>query len=435
MKEPALGRIIGVALTVSVLGGCGAESKVDSVIKGFFSEVNAYNFETAKGKYLSTKLINTLNSPGVPDLVEESFKEVPGQIETVEVAGIEVKGEIATATAILVTLWGAKWQGRMALIKEGGREWKIDNWETFKTLGQEQVKRARQLCDSKNVRAAVTEFEAAVAENPDDAMTLAWWGYCYQQVGNLGAAEEKLRQAIEMHPDVVWDPYIALADVYSRQGKPREAEAAIKKAIRNKPDYARSYNALAWFYAERGEKLERAIELAEKALSLSPDNAAFLDTLGWAYYKKGDREQAVKFLRQARAKAPYDREIQAHYKEVSETAAGTKPSRTYALLVGTWRGTIVQPGYGSYSAVIRFAESGDGHVAYRTLQCGGSLALVKQEGSNYVFSENIEYGVEHNCVTGGKVTLQLLDDGSVNYEWFSGGDNQVGAQGTLVKVR
>jgi endonuclease III-like uncharacterized protein len=79
------------------------------VIEGFFTQVNQSNFETAKSKYLSNLLINTLNSPsGSHRTPQKSFKEMLGKIKGVEVQGAEVTGETATATAILVMPWGTR---------------------------------------------------------------------------------------------------------------------------------------------------------------------------------------------------------------------------------------------------------------------------------------------------------------------------------------
>lgn len=321
-----------LGLSAILLVGCGAKSKIDDVVKGFFSEINRSNFETAKAKYLSTKLINTLNAPGVPaGTLEKSWKDVVGHIKSIEVAAIEAKGESAKATALLTMPWGTVWHGNVDLIKEGGQEWKISDMGDFKKLGRENVRQALRKCRFKDEAGASADFAAAFAESPKDAMILTDWGTCYAGLGSLTAAEQRLKQAIEMYPDIVWTPYVILAQVYSKQGRLKEAEDALQKAIKNNPEDAAAHNSLAWLYAENNRKLDRAIELAQKALTLSPDDPNILDTLGWAYYKKSDRAEAVRFLARAKAKAPYNQQIQAHYKEASETAA-VHVSRAYSLI-------------------------------------------------------------------------------------------------------
>lgn len=315
-------RVAMISLALSLCVGCTSRSKVDSVIQGFFSEVNQSNFETAKSNYLSTTLINTLNSPQASHTsIQKSFENVVGNIKSVEVAGVGVKGEVATAAPLLLMPWGTKYSGRMELIKESGKEWKISDWEEFKALGSEHLSMALRQCFQFHKEAeAASEFQAAFAENSKDAATLSDWGFCSLALGNLAAAEEKSKQAIAMYPDVVWDAYEVLAEVYLKKGDLPSAEKALKKAISNKPDDATLYNSLAWFYADNAMKIDQAIELAQKGLSLSPDNALILDTLGWAYYRKGERTEALQSLTRARAKEPNNAKIRAHYEEVSTTA-------------------------------------------------------------------------------------------------------------------
>jgi len=308
---------------------CSSSVKVDGVIRGFFEEVNRSNFETAKAKYLSAVTINSLNSPLTRgehvNANPEAFGYLAGWIDSVEVSNEQVRGETATATVALVVGTGSRYSGRVDLIKEAGREWKISDLSRFNRMGAEHVSRGANGCYPNNVDAVNSEFEAAMAENPQDSLIVSAWGECYLKLGNLAGAEEKFKKAIEMHPDIVWSPYVKLNTVYLQQNKVPEAEAALEKAetvlekaIKNKPDSAFLCNSLAWLYADKGIKLDRAIELSQKALTLDPDNGSFLDTLGWAFYKKGDREQAVKYLSRAAAKEPSNQQIQSHYRTASQ---------------------------------------------------------------------------------------------------------------------
>jgi tetratricopeptide (TPR) repeat protein len=302
-----------------LLISCSSSVKVDKVIRGFFEEVNHSNFETAKAKYLSALTINGLNSPLTRgehvNANPQKFGYLAGSIESVEVTNPQVKGESATASATLVTNWGGRYVGRVDLIKEGGREWKISDLSKFDRVGEERANRGTNGCYPNNADAANSDFQAAAAENPQDSSLVTAWAGCYLKLGNLAAAEEKAKKAIEMHPDSVWSAYYVLSEVYSRKGKVPEAEAALEKAIKNKPDNAFPYIGLADLYADKGIKLDRAIELSHKALSLAPDNGYALDAVGWAYYKKGDREQAARYLSRAVAKEPSNQDIRSHYKE------------------------------------------------------------------------------------------------------------------------
>ena len=250
--------------------------------------------------------------------VQDSFGQFGGHIGSVEVQTKQIRGESAGAVAVLVTTWGSRVFGALELIREEGRTWKINNWGEFKALGSEHLSKGASLCDSHNLSSALPEYQAALAENPQDSTIYTEMGRCYLKMGNLSGAEEQFNIAIKMHPDVVWDPYIGLADLYQKRRDFPGAEEAFKKAIKNRPDYWVPYNNLAYMYAESGTKLDEAIELANKALSLLPDEAASLDTLGWAYYRKGNRARALQYLARALAKAPENKEVRAHYGEVSK---------------------------------------------------------------------------------------------------------------------
>jgi tetratricopeptide (TPR) repeat protein len=89
----------------------------------------------------------------------------------------------------------------MELVKEGGREWKISDWEEFKMVGHEHLAKAILYCGSQNQNQAIPEYEAALAENPKDALVALMWGICYMQSSNLPAAEKKLKEVIEISPD------------------------------------------------------------------------------------------------------------------------------------------------------------------------------------------------------------------------------------------
>jgi len=296
--------LLATVLSFLALASCTARARVDDVVKGFFGEINGSNFESAKAKYLSASLINELNAPsslralGAPlhKTVEQSFQGAAGGIDSIEVGSEEIKGEQASLATTLVMKWGTKDSGSIELIKEAGKNWKISGWGEFKGLGSEHLANAATLCNARNLDAALSEYRAALIENPQDSILIFYMGGCYEIMGKLNEAEAEYKRSIQMHPNALWDPYLRLGWIYQIRGNIAQAEQAYQKAIKNKPDYALAYNNLAWLYADKGIKLDRAIELAQKASELAPNEGNFLDTLGWAYYRKGDRAQALKYL-------------------------------------------------------------------------------------------------------------------------------------------
>ncbi len=55
-----------------------------------------------------------------------------------------------------------------------------------------------------------------------------------------------------------------------------------------------------------------APQQAEKALKLAPNNPAFADTLGWILVQRGQVEAGLRYLRDARLRAPESGEIRFH---------------------------------------------------------------------------------------------------------------------------
>lgn len=313
-------RILVAGIGLSLCVACVGRPKVENVVKGFFDEVNKSNFESAKATYLSSILKTAIDTPSIMQhkTIRDSFGQFAGHIKSVEIQSEQVKGEAASALIVVSTTWGSRSQGRIALVKEEGRAWRISDWSKFEAFGSEHMAKAATLCDTRDLSSALAEYQAALAENPEDSDIYTAMGECYLKVGNASAAEEQFKVAIRMYPDAVWEPYIALAYLYQKGNDFPGAEEAYKKAIRNRPDYWTAYNNLAYMYAEKGTNLDEAIELANRALSLLPDDAASLDTLGWAYYKKGDRAQALKYLARALAKLPANKEVLAHYRAASK---------------------------------------------------------------------------------------------------------------------
>ena len=314
-------RILLVEFGLMLCVSCAEQPKAETVVKGFFDEVSKSNFESAKTSYLSSALKAAIDTPSIMQhkSIRESFGQFAGHIKSSEIQSTQVNGEAASALIVISTTWGSRSQGRIALVKEEGRAWKISDWSNFESYGSEHVAKAASLCDTRNLTSALAEYKAALAENPEDSDIYTAMGDCYLKVGNASAAEEQYKAAIAMYPDAVWQAYIDLAYLCEKRNDFREAEVAYKKAIGNRPDYWTAYNNLAYMYAERGNNLEEAIELANKALSLFPDNAASLDTLGWAYYKKGDCTEALKYLARALAKFPANKEVVAHYRAASKS--------------------------------------------------------------------------------------------------------------------
>lgn len=139
-------------------------------------------------------------------------------------------------------------------------------------LAYEHVIRAGVLEERGELAAAEEELRAALESDPDDFLLRTRLAEVLIARGELDRAERQLKRALAREPtaELSW---IALAELHRRRGDEEAAERAARRALRVEP---RRPEALLWLaerYRERGE-LERAAELYRQGLAQHPDLAA-----------------------------------------------------------------------------------------------------------------------------------------------------------------
>ena len=94
------------------------------------------------------------------------------------------------------------------------------------------------------------------------------------------------------------------------------------------------------------------------------------------------------------------------------------PARAADPIVGTWSGTVDQPGAGSYAAVMELTAPDGGSSDYPSLNCGGSLSG-GGSGGVYNFRETITYGrateTSGGCIDGN--IRMVLQGNRMFWEW------------------
>jgi tetratricopeptide (TPR) repeat protein len=109
--------------------------------------------------------------------------------------------------------------------------------------------------------------------------------------GRLGPAEEAMRKAVVLAPDLA-DAWSGLAVVLMRLGRPQEAEAAAEKAVAQAPTHADMLANRAGVRMELN-KLPEAIEDARRAVELDPKALHGWRMLSLAYLKAGKPREAA----------------------------------------------------------------------------------------------------------------------------------------------
>jgi tetratricopeptide (TPR) repeat protein len=198
---------------------------------------------------------------------------------------------------------------------------------------------------TKQVGAAVTRVEAALAKLPNKPELLALAAWVYDAGGDSAKAEQALRRAVTVDPRFSTG-YALLASFYVQQKRLDEARAEFEGMVKRDPTAAgprtmvgviletqgkkaeakKWYeetiavtndapiiaNNLAMVYANEGTNLDQALQLAQSAKQRMPESADIDDTLGWVYYKKGLASLAVEPLESAIKRAPDNATILYH---------------------------------------------------------------------------------------------------------------------------
>jgi len=158
-----------------------------------------------------------------------------------------------------------------------------------------------------------------------------------QRYGEAGRAYLACAAKSPQDPMLQFD----LARLYDKQGLPKDAAAAYKRALKLKPDPKTTVailNNLAWLLSLDKETLDEAVDRAQEALrmySKNPDlgspGGSLLDTLGWIYFKKGDLTKARETLQKALQASPVQPTITYHMGRVFEGLGQLKPAIHYYI--------------------------------------------------------------------------------------------------------
>jgi membrane protease YdiL (CAAX protease family) len=107
--------------------------------------------------------------------------------------------------------------------------------------------------------------------------------------------------------------YVKYVSEYSHLNVAAKEELLLK-SIRTRPDFAESYNDLAWLYAENRIHLDEALKLIEQALYREPGNPSFLDTKAEVLFAAGEADRARAIEEELTEKLPgsayYRRQLQ-----------------------------------------------------------------------------------------------------------------------------
>jgi tetratricopeptide (TPR) repeat protein len=173
---------------------------------------------------------------------------------------------------------------------------------------------AGQRADSGQPDKAIAEAKAMLKGTPEDREVYIALAQIYSRLKRWKDAEDAVAQAekISTKPEDKSYATFILGSIYERQKKYDVAEEAFKKVVATDPQNAVALNYLGYMLADRGMHLDEAYNYVKRAVDLDPQNGAYLDSLGWVYFKMGNYDMAEENLRKASERITNDATIQEH---------------------------------------------------------------------------------------------------------------------------
>jgi tetratricopeptide (TPR) repeat protein len=154
-----------------------------------------------------------------------------------------------------------------------------------------------------NVQKAEEHYRAVLALNPDQFPKAHYdYGVLLMQSGRYQEAEEAFRRAIRANPPYA-EAHNNLGTLLQRQGKIPEAAEEFRKALQSQPNFRQAHFNLGRILVNQGN-YQGGIEEFEKTLSpVDEKTPSYLYALGATYGRAGDRQNALRYLQQAREQA------------------------------------------------------------------------------------------------------------------------------------
>lgn len=156
---------------------------------------------------------------------------------------------------------------------------------------------------------AVAELRASEASNADRAESHLNVGNLEARLGRPREAEAAYRRALEREPGFL-PALVNLADLYRGLQRDEQAEALLREAVERHPRAAEAHHALGLCRVRRGD-LDGALAHLERAFELAPEEPRFGYVLAVALRETGELARAVGVLERTQAAAPGDPEVLA----------------------------------------------------------------------------------------------------------------------------
>jgi len=220
-------------------------------------------------------------------------------------------------------------------------------WKEATEVAQEAAKKlpndrglrmvlASQEADMGQPDKAIAEVKSLLTGKSEDREVYVALAQMYSRLRRWKDAEDAIASALKVSNKQEEKDYVnfVAGSIYERQKKYEQAEELFRQVIANDPKNATALNYLGYMMADRGVRLEEALNYIKRAISLDPQNGAYLDSLGWAYFKLGKYDLAEENLRKAVEKSNDDPTIHDHLADVYQKTGRLK------MAIAHWEGAL-----------------------------------------------------------------------------------------------
>jgi Tfp pilus assembly protein PilF len=180
----------------------------------------------------------------------------------------------------------------------------------------QQVWAARRAIVARNFDAARSIAVDILRQEPNNIDALELKALAEIETGNDQAAEQTLRTALTLAPQLQW-PYAGLSDLLMRQGRLADAEQIARAAVKADPGNSEAHEKLGSILAMQWKAFEAA-EYFRKAVELAGPDPQLLTRLGEALLRFGRLEEARGPLERAVAADPNSFEALAYLADLEE---------------------------------------------------------------------------------------------------------------------
>jgi len=181
---------------------------------------------------------------------------------------------------------------------------------------------------------AVASYQAALdkAATLDNALGL------YRAWQAAGKPQEAVRHLDAWNRNHPGQPTAqgALAEAYLAAGRYQDARVAYERILTQDRNDPVALNNLANILLQLGDG--GALAMAERAYQAAPQDAHVADTLGLILLKSGQAERALKYLREARIRAPGNANIREHLGQALEATGHAGEAREEKVAAQSLRG-------------------------------------------------------------------------------------------------